>query len=257
MIKEGDNVLICLEDGSTFLVKVEQGKKLATHKGIVELSTLIGQNYGCLIKLSKASAYVVEPSIEDYIMKVERRTNIVYPKDIGIILLSLNVHCGAKVVEIGTGSGALTIALAFAVAPFGKVYSFDVREDHLLQAQKNLQKAGLLEYVHLQLKQKNHPVGIENVDAVILDIASPWEEVDTAKRCLKPGGRLASLNPTFNQIEQMAECLRQNGFILIRAMEVICRPILARLGKTRPAQQIIAHTEFLITAVYPGGQVNG
>jgi tRNA (adenine57-N1/adenine58-N1)-methyltransferase len=249
-INEGDLVLVYLPDDSTYLVAAQPHKTLGTHKGNLELGDLIGREYGDVIQLSKSPAYLLEPSVEDLIMKVQRGTNIVYPKEIGLLLLAANVRSGSRVLELGTGSGALTIALAFAVAPEGKVYSFDVREDFLKLAQRNIQRAGVLNYVELNLKDPGEPVPHKMVDAAILDIPAPWEEIETVKAALKPGGRLASLNPTYNQIERMAETLRENGFVMVRAMEILCRPILARQGRTRPIQQMVAHTEFLLMAAY-------
>lgn len=250
VVQEGELILICLDDESTYLVRAETNRRLETHYGVIELGQLVGRPWGMRLKLRGGEAYVLRPTIEDMVMKVERRTNIVYPKDIGYLLLVLGVHCGSRVLEIGTGSGALTAALAFAVAPTGRVYSYDVRQEHLDQARRNLERFGLLQYVDLKCKAIGQPVEEEQVDAVVLDIPTPWDEIGTVRRCLVAGGRLASLNPTFNQIEQFAERLRQSGFTLIKAMEIVVRPLVVRPGATRPAQQIIAHTEFLLTAAF-------
>lgn len=256
-IREGDLVLVYLPDGSTYLVTACPGKTLGTHKGDLELGDLIGREYGDLVRLSKSPAYLLEPSLEDLIMKVQRSTNIVYPKDIGILLLATNIRSGCRVVELGTGSGALTIALAYAVSPHGKVYSYDVREDMLKVAESNLRRAGALDYVELDLKKPGKPVPIKGADAVVLDIPAPWEEIETIKSAIKKGGRVASLNPTYNQIEKMAEALKGNGFVMIRAMEMLCRPILPRPGRTRPVQQMVAHTEFILLAAYVGETAEG
>lgn len=251
-IKKGDLVLVYLPDDSTYLVEAQPEKVLGTHKGNINLGDLIDREYGDVIQLSKSPAYLLEPSIEDLIMKVQRGTNIVYPKEIGLLLLAANIRSGRRVLEIGTGSGALTIALAFAVAPEGKVYTYDVREDFLKLARRNAQRAGVSDYVEFGLKNPGEPVPQEMMDAAILDIPAPWEEIETVKSALKPGGRMVSLNPTYNQIERMAETLRENGFVMIKAMEILCRPILARRGRTRPVQQMVAHTEFILMAAYVG-----
>ncbi|MCD6505529.1 tRNA (adenine-N1)-methyltransferase [Candidatus Poribacteria bacterium] len=251
-IKEGDLVLVYLPDDSTYLVAAQPDKTLGTHKGNLNLGDLIDREYGDIIQLSRSPAYLLEPSIEDLIMKVQRGTNIVYPKEIGLLLLAANIRSGRKVLEIGTGSGALTIALAFAVAPEGRVYTYDVREDFLKLARRNVERAGVSDYVEFGLKKPGEPVAQDMMDAVILDIPAPWDEIETVKSALKPSGRLVSLNPTYNQIERMAETLRKDGFVMIRSMEILCRPILAREGRTRPVQQMVAHTEFILTAAYVG-----
>jgi tRNA (adenine57-N1/adenine58-N1)-methyltransferase len=187
--------------------------------------------------------------MEDLMMKASRESGIIYPKDAALLIMKAGIHSGSKVMEIGTGSGSLTMALAQAVAPNGHVFSYDRREDLPKNAYKNIQRAGLSGFVTFCQRQAMDPFAEKDFDAVTLDIPQPWEEVAVVKQALKPGGRLVSLNPTFNQIEKMAEALREQGFILVEARELLEREILARAGKTRPVQRMIGHTEFMLFAV--------
>jgi len=192
--------------------------------------------------------------MEDLMMKASRESGIIYPKDAALLIMKAGLASGSRVIEVGTGSGSLTMALAQAVAPDGHVYTYDRRTDLPKNAYKNVARAGLSGFVTFKQRQAMEPFEENGVDAVILDIPQPWDEVDQVKRALRGGGRLVSLNPTFNQIEKMAEALRAKGFILVESRELLEREILARGGKTRPVQRMIGHTEFMLFAVCPLGE---
>jgi tRNA (adenine57-N1/adenine58-N1)-methyltransferase catalytic subunit len=255
LIQEGDSILLWFEDESTYLVAVQQGKKFNIHCGKpIDLGELIGKPYGIWLETtSNIRALVLEPTIEDFVMKAKRESGIIYPKDAAILMMKCGIRTGRRVIEVGVGSGSLTTALAAQVAPSGMIYSYDVREDFLKLAEGNLKKAKLLDGVKLIKREGHEPFGEQEVDAIVLDVPEPWREVDNIKASLKSGGRLASLNPTYNQIEQMSGTLGKAGFILIEAQEVLVRGILARPGKTRPEQRMVSHTEFMLFAVRPGG----
>lgn len=248
-IQEGDLVLLWFEDEVSYLVEVVRGRRLSIHKGRpLEMETWIGLEYGSRIQCEHAPAYLLRPSTEDLMMKASRESGVIYPKDAGYMLLKAGINAGAKVLEIGTGSGALTLILAQAVRPTGKVFTYDRRDDFLELAKKNLKRAKLVEWVSFAKREAKEPFAETEFDAAILDIPTPWEEVETVRRALRGGGTLVSLNPTYNQIEQMAEALRGNGFIRIESCEILLRHILARQGKTRPVQRMVSHTEFLVFA---------
>lgn len=166
-------------------------------------------------------------------------------------MLKAGIHSGSKVLEVGTGSGSLSMALAQAVAPSGHVHTFDRREDLPKNAKKNIARAGLGDYITFHQRQASEAFPEKGFDAVVLDIPEPWDEVEVVKEALNGSGRLVSLNPTFNQIEKMAGALIRHGFIQIECHELLQRPILARVGKTRPVQRMVSHTEFLLFAIRP------
>ena len=254
-IAEGDLVLVWFDDERTYMIDVARGKRVSIHCGKpLSVDDWIGQPFGKKIVCEHGFCYLLKPTVEDLMMKASRESGIIYPKDAALLIMKTGIHSGSKVMEIGTGSGSLTMALAQAVAPDGHVFSYDRREDLPKNAYKNIQRAGLSRFVTFGQRQAMESFSEKDFDAVTLDIPQPWEEVAVVKQALKPGGRLVSLNPTFNQIEKMAEPLREQGFILVEARELLEREILARGGKTRPVQRMIGHTEFMLFAVRPADE---
>ncbi|MFA5168694.1 MAG: tRNA (adenine-N1)-methyltransferase [Candidatus Omnitrophota bacterium] len=255
MIAEGDLVLVWFDDERTYMIDVTHGKRVSIHCGKpLSVDDWIGQPFGKKIICEHGFCYLLRPTMEDLMMKASRESGIIYPKDAALLIMKAGIHSGSKVMEIGTGSGSLTMALAQAVAPNGHIFSYDRREDLPKNARKNIQRAGFSSFVTFCQRQAAEPFVEKDFDAVILDIPQPWEEVTVVKQALKSGGRLVSLNPTFNQIEKMAEALREQGFILVEARELLEREILARAGKTRPVQRMIGHTEFMLFAVRPADE---
>lgn len=253
-IREGDLVLLWFERKEvSYLVEVVRGRRVSVHCGKPLLvDEWIGRCFGERVVCDHESGFLLRPSMDDLMMKASRESGIIYPKDAAYLMLRAGVHNGAKVLEIGTGSGSLTMALAERVAPEGCVWTYDRRTDLPKNAYKNITRAGLSPYVVFGQRTSGEPFSESGFDVVTLDIPTPWEEVEVVKAALKNGGRVVSLNPTFNQIEKMAEALRHAGFILVDSVELLERPILAREGKTRPVQRMVSHTEFLVFGTKAG-----
>jgi len=249
LIREGDLVLIWFDEKVSYLVKMVKETRLGIHCGKpIELEELIGREFGEKLVCQHAVAYLLKPTTEDLMMKASRQSGIIYPKDAGKIMIRAGIHSGTKVLEVGTGSGSLTTALAHFVKPEGKVVTYDKREDLPKNAIKNVKRSGLEALVEFKQREAMTPFDEAYFDVAILDIPNPWDEVEYVKEVLKGGGRLVSLNPTYNQIEKMAETLRSHGFVMIESLELLERPILARAGKTRPVQRMVSHTEFMVFA---------
>ncbi|HEX9861762.1 MAG TPA: hypothetical protein VGB11_00590, partial [Candidatus Bathyarchaeia archaeon] len=147
-ISDGAYVVLYLDMRRTYMVIVEAGKTFHTHKGYVKLDELVGKEFGATIQSSLGIAFTaLKPTLTDYIMKSSRQTQITYPKDAALIVMFSGIGAGSRVVEAGTGTGALTTALAHYVRPDGKIYSYEIRGEFQKAAEKNLKRAGLLESV--------------------------------------------------------------------------------------------------------------
>jgi len=248
-LEAGDSVLLLSPDKKTYLISLSETGVLGTHLGEVRHREIIGKSYGEGIDSSLGKTFIIlEPTLEDRMMKVKRLTQIIYPKDMALIILKTGLQSGMRVVECGGGSGASTIILANAVAPTGKVYVYDREEKFLENARLNVRKVGLDHLAEFKVRDVALGFDEEEVDVVLLDLPSPWEGVPAAARALRGGGRLASISPTYNQVEKMVTALEQEGFVLIETVEVLLRHILVRSGKTRPFERMVSHTGFLTFA---------
>jgi tRNA (adenine57-N1/adenine58-N1)-methyltransferase len=249
LIKEGDEILLYLDRKRSYKVKVEQERQFHTHKGFIELGDLIGRSYGITVTSSLGvSFYVLRPLIRDLIMKTDRRTQVLYPKDIGYILFQLGIGSGSRVLEAGTGSGALTMALANAIRPDGMVYSYEIVEKHQKVARGNIERAGLLPFTKLKLGDITNGIDEEHLDAVILDMATPWLVISHAWKALSGSGVFLSFSPTIEQVMKTTEELRNQRFIEIETVELIMRKITVAHNKTRPQTMMVGHSGYLTTA---------
>jgi tRNA (adenine57-N1/adenine58-N1)-methyltransferase len=248
-IKEGDHVLLFLDPARKYLIKVGADRVFHTHKGFIKHEDLIGRDYGERVKSSLGTEFVLlKPSIEDYATRLARPTQIAYPKDVGLIVLRTGISSGSRVVEAGTGSGALTSYLAHLVKPTGRVYSYEVRKEFIDIAKRNLKKAGVLDYVELKNEDITKGIEEEEVDAVVLDLAMPWSVVPHAHKALKGGRFLASLSPTIDQVVKMTEALEQARFVDVETVESLVRRYQVKKGRTRPEMRMIGHTCYVTFA---------
>lgn len=248
MIKEDDLIFLFHDERRNYLLRVKPGR-IHTDKGYFDTADIIGKSFGQKIQTNLGiNFYILRPYIHEMVMKVKRKTQILYPKDIGIILTRGNIFPGAKVIECGIGSGALTTALANFVRPTGKVHCYERNEEFLLNAKKNLEKNGLAEWVEFNHCEITDSFPQQEADFIMIDIGSPWDLIDAAYKSLKGGCRLATICPTFEQLTQMVFTLEEKNFINIETMEVLVRRILVRRGKTRPEQQMPSHSGWLVFA---------
>lgn len=248
-ISEGDYVILYLDVRRTYMVKVEAGKTFHTHKGYMKLDELVGKEFGATIQSSLGIEFTaLKPALTDYIMKSSRKTQITYPKDAALIVMFSGIGAGSRVVEAGTGTGALTTALAHYVKPDGKVYSYEIREEFQKAAEKNLKRAGLLEFVELKGKDVTAGIDERDVDAVVLDLAIPWLVAPHAYEALKPSGIIVSFSPTIDQVVKMTEALKEHNFICIETVECLMRGMQIERGKTRPQTLMTGHTGYITHA---------
>lgn len=248
-IQEGSYVLLFHTPRKKWLTKVAQGKKMHTHLGIIDVSATIGMEYGSVVRTTEGRVvFLIEPTLHDFIMKSERRTQIVYPKDLGFIAARTGLTNGSKVLEIGTGSGAAATFMAGIVKPDGHVYSFDVNPDFMEIAKRNLEKAGMSKYVTLHQHDPHQGVDIRDADVALVDLGDPWTVLDQVHDALKGSGAFVAICPTMNQIEKTAAELKRHGFADVDSVELMIRNIEAREGMTRPSMRMIGHTTYLVFA---------
>jgi tRNA (adenine57-N1/adenine58-N1)-methyltransferase len=188
---------------------------------------------------------MLQPSLADLLLDLKRSTQIMYPKDIGFILTSMSIGPGQRVMEAGTGSGSMTIALAYAVGPQGQVISYEVRPDMQNLARKNLERLGLDGRVEFKLRDIGEGLDETDVDAFFLDVPNPYDYIAQVRATLKPGGFFCGLVPTFNQVTQLLQALRQGRFAFIEVCEILLRYYKPEPTRLRPTDRMVAHTGFL------------
>lgn len=247
-IQEGHYILLHTVKRS-WLVKVERNKVMHTHIGIIDIGSTIGKSYGSYIESSLGKrVYLLKPLTYDVVMKSERRTQIVYPKDMGYMASRLGLQSGAKVLEIGLGSGALTTFLASIVKPYGHVYSYEIRDEFIQIARRNIGKLGLDDYVTIISKDARESIDVKDIDAAVIDMGEPWSVVSNVYNALKGSAPLCAVCPTMNQLERFATALKASNFIDLEFTEIMIRHIEAREGMSRPMFRMVGHTAYLAFA---------
>jgi tRNA (adenine57-N1/adenine58-N1)-methyltransferase catalytic subunit len=243
-----------------FILSLQAGAKFETHRGILQHDDLIGKPWGTQVfSHIGAPFFLLQPSLADLINELPRTTQILYPKDIGFILITMGVGPGQTVMEAGTGSGSMTTALAFAVGPQGRVISYEVKQDVQNLARKNLTRFGLDSRVDFKLRDIGQGFDETDVDAFFLDVPNPYDYTGQVRAALKAGGYLCCLIPTFNQVEKTLLALRQNKFAFVEVCELLLRYYKPEPARMRPTDRMVAHTGFLVFArrIEPGEDPRG
>jgi len=245
-----DQVLLIGPDDKRYLVRLIPTQQFHTHHGFIQHNAIIGQAFGTAIKTQLGYTYLLlQPSTYDLVMHIKRATQIVYPKEIGYLIVRMNIVPGIRLIEAGTGSGGLTLALARMIRPNGRLYTYEERDDMYELARKNLERAGVLDVV--ELKQRDIRAGFDerNVDALFLDVREPWLFLAQAHTALKGGGFFGSLVPTTNQVSDiLAEMERLGGWTDIEVIEVLTRRYKPNADRLRPEDRMVAHTGYMIFA---------
>jgi tRNA (adenine57-N1/adenine58-N1)-methyltransferase len=248
-IIEGGLVLLYFDVRRQWLLRVEKGREFHTHKGFIRIDDIIGLPLGSEVKSSLGETFwLLKPSTHDFIMHSVRRTQIMYPKDIGLILLKLSLSAGMKVLEVGCGSGAMTVAAATAIKPTGRVHSYEARNEFADIAERNLRRASVSDYVTLHRADARMGFEEAGFDAAILDVGDPWPLFPLVHEALLGGAPLVSFSPTMNQVERTTEMLARVGFVNVHSLECFLREIRADTGKTRPATMMVGHTGYMTFA---------
>jgi tRNA (adenine57-N1/adenine58-N1)-methyltransferase catalytic subunit len=245
----GDLALLVGLRHKHFIFPLIPGGSFHTHRGILYHDELIGKPWGSQVFSHQGSPFfMLQPSLADLLVDLKRSTQIMYPKDIGFILTSMSVGPGQTVLEAGTGSGSMTVALAYSVGPQGKVVTYERRPEFQSLARKNLERLGLDGRVDFKAGDIADGFTETNVDAIFLDVPNPWDYIRQVRQALKPGGFFCNLVPTFNQVEKLLYSLRRESFAFIEVCELLMRYYKAEPTRLRPTDRMIAHTGYLIFA---------
>ena len=247
MLNEDDIVVLIDEKGRKTLIRIEEGMKKIRGLGVFDPGKLKGKKLGEKTRIGNREFIIMKPSVVDKIETIERKAQIILPKDSAIIMLYCDVKNGCRIVEAGVGSGALTIALANFVRPDGKIISYEKRNDFADFAKRNIENAGLGEYVEIKLGDVTESIDEKNADAVILDIPNPWDAVKNAYNALKVCGHFCSYSPTMNQVEKTVKTLKHD-FIEIKTFETLQREIVVGEGGVRPSFDMLGHTGYVTFA---------
>lgn len=246
---EGDQVLLIDVKKRRYLITLEAGGEFHTHSGVLPHDDLLGSPEGASFKSSRGSAMLaIRPTLAEFVLKMPRGAQVIYPKDLGPILMLADIFPGARVLESGVGSGALSMTLVRAGAV---VHGYELREDFANRAVKNvgtfLGEQALERYT---VSQRDVYEGIDEVDLdrVILDLPEPWQAVKHAAKAMHRGGVIVAYTPQITQAVQLREELIGQGFGMVDTIEVLNRGWHIEGQSVRPDHRMVAHTGFLTSA---------
>jgi tRNA (adenine57-N1/adenine58-N1)-methyltransferase catalytic subunit len=248
--KLGDRVQLTDPKGKMYSFTLTAGKEWHTHKGWINHDDLIGLPEGSVVATTaglKFTAFI--PLLADYVLSMPRGATIVYPKDAAMIVGAADIYPGARVLEAGVGSGALTLSLLRAVGEKGFVHSVERREDFAANARANVEDyfSSMPMNWRLDIGSVQDESFSQPFDRVILDMLSPWECVEMSAQILRPGGVFLAYVATTTQLSETAEALKRNGsFTEPESSETIVRGWHHEGLAVRPQQRMIGHTGFLI-----------
>ncbi len=247
-LQYGDRIKAVVRDGHNYVVTLKPEGRFETHHGFIPHESIIQTGFGTEMKFPDGERVFFFPcGIVDTIMKLERRTQIVYPKDIGLIGLMMDVKAGDRIVEAGMGSGAMSIFFSRSIGDSGILYSYERNPDFLRIGMNNLHKAGTLHRVVIHYRDLAEGVFETNADSFFLDVPDPQNHVLSLKNALKKGGTCVIVCPTFNQCEEVLQSAQANGFMDMQMWEIFYREYKVNPDRIRPQDRMIAHTAFMLS----------
>ncbi len=249
-LRAGERVMLVDSKGRRYLIILTQGASFSTHAGTLAHDEVIGRDEGVRLRTSHgARLLAVRPTLSEFILKMPRGAQVIYPKDIGPILVLADIFPGARILEAGVGSGALTMALLRAVGPEGSVVGYELREDFAGRAQANVASfVGPDAPLTVEIRDVYEGIDETGLDRVVLDLPEPWRVVKHAEEALHPGGILCAYLPTIGQVARLREELDGSSFGMAETLEVLQRSWHIEGPSVRPDHRMVAHTGFLTTA---------
>ncbi|HUQ62382.1 MAG TPA: tRNA (adenine-N1)-methyltransferase [Acidimicrobiales bacterium] len=244
----GEKVLFVDSKDRRRLVTLKEGGELHSHAGVTPHASVLGQAEGITVRSSSGARYlVVRPTLADFVLAMPRGAQVIYPKDLGALLMLVDVFPGARILEAGVGSGALSLALVRAGA---NVVGYEIRPDFAATAQNNVATFLPSTVDTYSVVERDVYLGIEEkgFDRIVLDLPEPWRVVKHAEAALRPGGIFVSYLPTIGQVAQLREALGASSFALASTIEVLHRSWHVEGQSVRPDHRMVAHTGFLTSA---------
>jgi tRNA (adenine57-N1/adenine58-N1)-methyltransferase len=250
--QDGEQVLLIDQRGKRHLIFLRKSETFHSDRGWISHDAVIGQPEGTWVRSSMGLRYVaLRPTLAEFVLDMPRGAQVIYPKDLAMILFWADIYPGCRVLEAGMGSGALTLALLRAVGPDGRVISFEQREEFARRALANIHmRCGEVTNLIVRLGAVEDGVADEEpVDRVLLDLPEPWKLTQAMARVLRPGGIFLSYVPTIIQAQQTAETLgRDRHWALVETFETLFRPWNIEGQSVRPFHRMVAHTGFITVA---------
>jgi tRNA (adenine57-N1/adenine58-N1)-methyltransferase len=246
--RPGDEALLVDARGRRALVRLEPGRSYHTHAGPLAHDDVLGRSEGTTVRTALGKLFVAwRPTLADRVLEMPRGAQVIYPKDLGAILVKADIRPGVRVVEAGVGSGALSMVL---VALGAEVVAYEVRREFAERAVRNVRAAlGEISRYRVQLADIYEGIRERALDRVLLDVPEPWRVLEHARRALRPGGILLSYLPTANQVAELRRALDDmGGFGLVETSELLERTWHVAPRSVRPDHRMVAHTGFLTVA---------
>jgi tRNA (adenine57-N1/adenine58-N1)-methyltransferase catalytic subunit len=251
IFEPGDKALLIDSSGRRYLITLAEAGAFHFHRGIVQHDDIIGHPDGVTVRATTgATLRALYPTYADYVLKMPRGAQVIYPKDVAMILVQGDIYPGATVLEAGIGSGALTMALLRAVGESGRVIAYEVREDFAGRAHANIEGFGMkTSNLEIHLGSVYEQVGLDTVDRVVLDLAEPWRALPQLVGVLRSGGILACFLPTILQVHQLTlELQADPRWTSVSTVEALTRTWHIEGRSVRPNHRMVAHTGFITVA---------
>ena len=249
---EGESALLLDDKGRRYLIHLRADGSFQYHRGTLGHSEIIGRPEGTRFASSKGAPLIgIRPRLADYVLKMRRGPQVMYPKDLGPVLMYADIHPGLTVIEAGTGSGAATLALTRAVGSTGRVISCEVREDHAAIGRATIKRffGSIPDWLDLRVGDVREVVSEVTHDRLILDMPEPWQVIPEAVNTLRPGGMVAGYVPSVPQVAQIHSYLKsESRFVDIETFEVLIRTWHIEGRSIRPDHGMVGHTGFVTTA---------
>jgi tRNA (adenine57-N1/adenine58-N1)-methyltransferase catalytic subunit len=250
-LREGEPIVFLDRKDREYLFRLERSRPLSIRGGKISIEAILGKDEGMVVRSSLNEAFLVfRPTLSQLIPNLPRTAQVIYPKDLGPILIWADLFPGARVVEAGLGAGALSIALLGAIGSEGHLFSYEIREDFADMARQNVAKYfGAVTNWTVKIGDVGVELNETEIDRLILDLPEPWHAIEGAWRALRPGGILLCYLPTVLQVKSLVDALRNDQrFACIETMETLMRFWHVKGMSVRPQHRMVAHTGFLTAA---------